>query len=178
MPVLTGLIKRCQWFTRTFRCLFVYHHLTWSRAIMITLTLIKGDKYKSNTNSLSLFDPTNGHRDAYQRAQIQKNKYKHRKNCESCPTQVTWKIKFKCQICLSSLFLFDLSVLSVSCVLVVLSFLSCLSWWSWWPWWHRDYHDDHDQGCINCAILLSGIGARGVSSEHMENMEMFSCSTP
>ena len=32
------------------------------------------------------------------------------------------------------------------------------------------------QGCINCAIQLSGIGARGVSSEHMENMEMFSCS--
>ena len=26
------------------------------------------------------------------------------------------------------------------------------------------------QGCINCAILLSGIGARGVSSEHMEDM--------
>ena len=25
---------------------------------------------------------------------------KHRKNCKSCPTQVTWKIKFKCQICL------------------------------------------------------------------------------
>ena len=41
--------------------------------------------------------------------------------------------------------------------------------------------DDEDrvgnsQGCINCAILLSGIGARGVSSEHMENMDMFSCS--
>ena len=34
-----------------------------------------------------------------------------------------------------------------------------------------------EQGCINCAILLSGIGARGVSSEHMKNMEMFfSCS--
>ena len=33
------------------------------------------------------------------------------------------------------------------------------------------------QGCINCAILPSGMGARGVSSEHMENMEMFSCST-
>ena len=32
------------------------------------------------------------------------------------------------------------------------------------------------QGCINCGILLSGIPARGVSSEHMENMEMFSCS--
>ena len=32
----------------------------------------------------------------------------------------------------------------------------------------------HNQGCINCAILLSGIGARGVSSEHMENVEMFS----
>ena len=32
------------------------------------------------------------------------------------------------------------------------------------------------QGCINCGILLSGIQARGVSSEHMENMEMFSCS--
>jgi len=32
------------------------------------------------------------------------------------------------------------------------------------------------QGCINCAILLCGIRARGVSFEHMENMEMFSCS--
>ena len=32
------------------------------------------------------------------------------------------------------------------------------------------------QGCISCGILLSGIRARGVSSEHMENMEMFSCS--
>ena len=29
---------------------------------------------------------------------------KHRNTCESCPSQVTWKIKFKCQICLSSLF--------------------------------------------------------------------------
>ena len=26
---------------------------------------------------------------------------RHRKNCESCPTQVAWKVKFKCQICLS-----------------------------------------------------------------------------
>ena len=33
-----------------------------------------------------------------------------------------------------------------------------------------------DQGCISCGILVSGIRARGVSSEHMENMEMFSCS--
>ena len=33
-----------------------------------------------------------------------------------------------------------------------------------------------EQGCISCGILLSGTGARGVSSEHMENMEMFSCS--
>ena len=33
-----------------------------------------------------------------------------------------------------------------------------------------------DQGCISCGILVSGVGARGVSSEHMENMEMFSCS--
>ena len=31
-----------------------------------------------------------------------------------------------------------------------------------------------EQGCINCGILVSGIRARGVSSEHMENMEMFS----
>ena len=30
------------------------------------------------------------------------------------------------------------------------------------------------QGCISCGILLSGTGARGVSSEHMENVEMFS----
>ena len=27
-----------------------------------------------------------------------------------------------------------------------------------------------DQGCISCGILVSGIGARGVSSEDMENM--------
>ena len=33
-----------------------------------------------------------------------------------------------------------------------------------------------DQGCISCGILVSGIGAHGVSSEHMENMEMFSLS--
>ena len=32
------------------------------------------------------------------------------------------------------------------------------------------------QGCINCGILVSGIRAHGISSEHMENMEMFSCS--
>ena len=32
------------------------------------------------------------------------------------------------------------------------------------------------QGCISCGILVSGIRARGVSSEHMEIMEMFSCS--
>ena len=36
--------------------------------------------------------------------------------------------------------------------------------------------DTHRQGCISCGILVSGIRARGVSSEHMENMEMFSCS--
>ena len=28
---------------------------------------------------------------------------KHRKNCESCPTQVTWKVKFKCKFCRSCL---------------------------------------------------------------------------
>ena len=27
---------------------------------------------------------------------------------------------------------------------------------------------------MSCGILLSGTGARGVSSEHMENVEMFS----
>ena len=32
------------------------------------------------------------------------------------------------------------------------------------------------QDCTNCAILPYGMGARGVSSEHVENMEMFSCS--
>ena len=39
-----------------------------------------------------------------------------------------------------------------------------------------DDDDGAGQGCISCGILVSGIGARGVSSEHMENMEMFSCS--
>ena len=33
-----------------------------------------------------------------------------------------------------------------------------------------------NQGCIICSILPSGMGARGVSLEHVENMEMFSCS--
>ena len=33
-------------------------------------------------------------------------------------------------------------------------------------------HRQH-QGCIICSILPSGIGARGVSSEHVENVEMF-----
>ena len=32
------------------------------------------------------------------------------------------------------------------------------------------------QGCIICSILPSRMGARGVNSEHVENMEMFSCS--
>ena len=31
------------------------------------------------------------------------------------------------------------------------------------------------QGCIKCAILPFRMGARGVTSEHMENIEMFSC---
>ena len=39
-----------------------------------------------------------------------------------------------------------------------------------------DHRHCREQGCISCGILLSGTGARGVSSEHMENMEMFSCS--
>ena len=62
---------------------------------------------------------------------------KHRKNCKSCPTQVTWKVKFKCQICLSCLssltylsclsrVLIILSVLCVPCVLVILSVLFVL----------------------------------------------------
>jgi len=59
---------------------------------------------------------------------------KHCKNCESCPLQVTWKVKFKCQICLSCL-----SRLSW------LSCFSCLSWWPLWPrraWYHN--HENHD----------------------------------
>ena len=38
------------------------------------------------------------------------------------------------------------------------------------------YHHHCHQPDINCAILPSGMGALGVSSEHVENMEMFSCS--
>ena len=33
-----------------------------------------------------------------------------------------------------------------------------------------------EQGCISCGVLVSRIRARGVSSEHMENMKMFSFS--
>ena len=39
-----------------------------------------------------------------------------------------------------------------------------------------EYAEYAEQGCISCGILVSGRRARGVSSEHMENMEMFSCS--
>ena len=48
-----------------------------------------------------------------------------------------------------------------------------------WTQVDENYNSPHilKQGCINCAILVSGIGARGVSSEHVEKMEMFSCST-
>ena len=46
----------------------------------------------------------------------------------------------------------------------------------WCICWHILLWCGYMQGCINCAILLSGIRASGVSSEHMENMEMFSCS--
>ena len=41
---------------------------------------------------------------------------------------------------------------------------------------HDNKNDGDNQGCISCGILVSGIRARGVSSEHMENMEMFPCS--
>ena len=42
----------------------------------------------------------------------------------------------------------------------------------------KDYngYDHYQQGCISCGILVSRIRAHGASSEHMENMEMFSCS--
>ena len=43
-------------------------------------------------------------------------------------------------------------------------------------WRMRKIGSGCEQGCINCGILVSAIRARGVSSEHMENMEMFSCS--
>ena len=39
-----------------------------------------------------------------------------------------------------------------------------------------DEDDNEDNISISCGILVSGIRARGVSSEHMDNMEMFSCS--
>ena len=65
---------------------------------------------------------------------IATGRQKHCKNCESCSTQVTWKVKFKCQICLSCLSsltclpclsrgLVILSVLCVPCVLVIQSVL-------------------------------------------------------
>ena len=40
----------------------------------------------------------------------------------------------------------------------------------------NNYQLNFRQGCISCGILVSGLRARGVSSEHMENMEIFSCS--
>ena len=51
----------------------------------------------------------------------QNSEYKHRKNCESCQSQVTWKVKFKCRFCLSC------PVLSCPC--------SPRPPWPWRPWW-------------------------------------------
>ena len=39
------------------------------------------------------------------------------KTLRKLPAQVSWKVKFKCQICPSCL-----------------SWVSCPSWWPWWPW--------------------------------------------
>ena len=52
-------------------------------------------------------------------------KIKHCKNCERCPTQVPWKVKFKCQSCFSCVFCVScLSRLSLFC----LSSLSSLTY--------------------------------------------------
>ena len=65
--------------------------------------------------------------------------YKHCKNYESCPSQVTWKVKFKYQICLSCL----------AC-------LSPLSWLSWFPICPDD-HDDHEDHDDNDATMIANI---------------------
>ena len=40
---------------------------------------------------------------SWQCVEVGHSEVKHRRNCKSCPTQVTWKIKFWCQICLCCL---------------------------------------------------------------------------
>ena len=79
-----------------------------------------------------------------------------------------------------------------TCVIVIINLIYC---WRHESWCSLQFHQNGDvatawrvvyhlvmngyyesQGCISCGILVSGIRARGVSSEHMENMEMFSCS--
>ena len=42
--------------------------------------------------------------------------------------------------------------------------------------WLLNAKSRQGQGCKSCGILVSGIQAGGVILEHMENMEMFSCS--
>ena len=64
---------------------------------------------------------------------------------------------------------------------VLFELFSCHIQWHLFPPGEFDQKIHHytllpTQGCISCGILLSGIRARGVSSEHMDNMEMFSCS--
>ena len=51
----------------------------------------------------------------------------------------------------------------------------CVCWYIILVYWYL-VHVAGIHGCISCGILVSGIRARGVSSEHMENMKMFSCS--
>ena len=72
-----------------------------------------------------------------------KSSKKQRKICESGPTQVTWKVKFKCQLRLSWLYsLTCLTCLSCLSCLTCLTCLSCPFKYSLWlsisqKWWSR-----------------------------------------
>ena len=58
----------------------------------------------------------------------------HRKNFESCPKQVSWKVEIRRQSCFSCMFylscLYCLSILCVPCVMSLQSILSVLSYLS------------------------------------------------
>ena len=82
---------------------------------------------------------------SWQCVEVGHSEVKHRRNCKSCPTQVTWKIKFNvrsvCPVCSCVL-----GVLITTMIMKIITTLwpwhRWLPWWSWlwqpwWPWCQR-----------------------------------------
>ena len=71
---------------------------------------------------------------------------KHRKNCECCPTQVSWKVKFNCLSVLSDLFAAFISLKVVA---------KCLPKWPAWKVSMVIFVRKLVEGCTQASLRLS-----------------------